>query len=745
MPAKSPEAIARKRANDRGKRSQRARNYLNNSAYNDREMVRNQGRHHRESVIKRLNPIAIDGEAGPSEYGAHYSELRIVSDNQRDAIETDGTTPLALEHVVPALKRWQGREKRKLKNSFNDNRFYGFAIGYDGDKWIGGSGILTPEQKHAIAQQMKKSYGRVQQPGWRREVDIPQMGISIYRGKKQIVIYYWDSDEKGYIFDDNGVPVYKKYNTTVNDVFSLFAKKFETVCADFLAHMEGPEYERYNYLFTLIQEGKKQRGSSTAMWKDRARRAAYNYAELEWLLYIVKGVQAASIALELSPHELNSPASLTRAALTKYAVKRHVQPEWYSGVEFMESEEFQFIRRAQFAGRIEQCVQAVLDECYEYDINSAYPSFTRNLPCMAHGHFRWLTDNEIVEAQEGRFYDWTIYEVEFHARPGTMWGPMPVRQPDNSTHFPPYGTGAYHTPEVKAAYAAGVKLRVIRGLQWVSECEQEHPFREMVDELYAQRILVSSDAPMVALVIKLALNSIYGCLAQVAGEAKIYDDTGAYTYKVPKTQNLFAAGYITSGTRAAVYTATVQNQLNVVATATDAIICRGPQPGMPTEKCTTKPLGGWDYKHIESPGFFLMPGVRIFENAKSTKIRGYRNPPTFATVKAAYDAGETHIDITDQLYITYDLWERQATDRPWGQFVEFTKSIDLTPNTLRAKRSVHLSVQVDGVTYYYPRHTAKGPSVAPRHITDKVKRKTFTIDEFEAAFDRTQDGVNYVP
>lgn len=745
MPAKSPEAIARKRANDAEKRRIRARNLRTNGAYIDREMVRNQTRHHAVSRIKRLNPIAIDGEAGPTEYGAHYSELRAVSTTDKYAIETDGTTPLALEDVVPFLKQIQANEKRQNNNAFDDNRFYGFAIGYDGDKWIGGSNVLTPEQKHAIVQQMKKSYGRVRPVGWRPEVDIPQLGISIYRSKKKIVIYYWDSDKNGYKYDKNGVPVYKKYNTTICDIFSLFAKKFETVCADFLSHMEGEQYDYYAGLFSLIQEGKQNRGTSTEMWQDSERRAAYNVAELEWLLYIVRGVQAAAIELELSPHELNSPASLTRAAFTKYAVKRHIQPDDYSSNAFMESEEFKFIRRAQFAGRIEQCVQAVLMECYEYDINSAYPTITRDLPCMAHGHFRWLNPLEIEEANAGEFQEFTIYEVEFTAKPGTLWGPMPVRLPNGTTRFPVCGTGTYHVPEVRAAYAAGVKIRVIRGLQWVSECEQEHPFLEMVEELYAQRLAIAESAPMVALVIKLALNSIYGCFAQTVGEYKQTDDSEAgYHYNVPKTQNLFAAGYITSGTRAKVYTAQTSDPLNVVAMATDAIICRAPHIGMPTIKDKSKPLGDWDYKHVDSPGFFLMPGVRIFENAKSTKIRGYRNPPTYATVKAAYEAGETSIDMISQLYITYDLWERQKNDRPWGQFVEFTKTIDLTPNALQAKRNPNIRLSYGGIDYYPPQTPVDAPSVAPRHITD-AKRKTMTLERYIAAFEETQDGVNYVP
>ena len=76
---------------------------------------------------------------------------------------------------------------------------------------------------------------------------------------------------------------------------------------------------------------------------------------------------------------------------------------------------------------------------YEYDIVSAYPSVTADLPTM---EGVWL---------RGRRSPWGLHTVRFSFPNDLPWYPLPYRTPTGSVIFPQNGLGVYCTPELELA------------------------------------------------------------------------------------------------------------------------------------------------------------------------------------------------------------------------------------------------------------------------------------------------------
>src|SRR6202007_436578 len=114
----------------------------------------------------------------------------------------------------------------------------------------------------------------------------------------------------------------------------------------------------------------------------------------------------------------------------------------------------------------------------------------------------------------------------------------------------------------------------------------ESPF-EWVPELYAARRELKERGDFGQMVLKLALNSLYGKMAQGVG----------YGNGNPKWQSYFWAGAITAWTRAQIMKLiTMQTPLMI---ATDGVFF-----SQPLDIPTSDEIGGWSGSYSE--GFFLL-------------------------------------------------------------------------------------------------------------------------------------------
>lgn len=260
-------------------------------------------------------------------------------------------------------------------------------------------------------------------------------------------------------------------------------------------------------------------------------------------------------------------------------------------------------RHAYAGGRIEapRCGTRSSGYVWRGDINSAYPTHIRSLPCLAHGVWvhRTAPDHGRALADDRGF---AVYHLRWSFGEDHPFYPFFYRAHDGTILYPSEGEGWYWAPEVRAALASGFVPELIESYEWHPECNHQ-PFT-FVDEGYAQRkvykaMLEAGDPRgMAHIPTKLWLNSLYGKMAQQAGARD-----GPPTY-----HNLCWAGYVTSATRAQMFAVGMQHPKSVIAFATDAVIS--------TERHDVpvgKDLGEWGEEFFDGivmvqPGvYFLRP------------------------------------------------------------------------------------------------------------------------------------------
>jgi DNA polymerase type B, organellar and viral len=231
------------------------------------------------------------------------------------------------------------------------------------------------------------------------------------------------------------------------------------------------------------------------------------------------------------------------------------------------------ISRAFFGGRFELSrIGPITNHVYCYDIASAYPDQLRRLPCLKHGAWRHVrgsrqTVERTIHSSNQALVEWSLDLDAADGRCNQHWGPFPFRCDDTNGPdgtepgciiWPAAGgTGWVGREEYLVAkeHWKGVRARSA----WVYEkrCDCQ-PFSEIPD-LYLRRLQWGKDGP--GIVLKLAMNSCYGKLAQSIGLN-------------PPFQCFLWAALITSGTRAELLRAIALAPADVLMTATDGIVSR---------------------------------------------------------------------------------------------------------------------------------------------------------------------------
>jgi hypothetical protein len=299
----------------------------------------------------------------------------------------------------------------------------------------------------------------------------------------------------------------------------------------------------------------------------------YTYTECDMLMRLMRKFIDALQACKVKPRALYGPGAVASAYLEKMGIKRYMVA--------LDEPLATLSRTAYFGGRFDAAVYGWLEDCYQNDIKSAYPSRARYLPCLKCAEWEHVTYNVRQHiAQHG------LYHVSWHIPEESRWGPFPHRTATGLIYYPYEGAGWYHAEEVKAAIEFyGDAIKVTEGWSLISRCDHR-PFA-FIDSLYALRKdLESSGNYDQGVVIKLILNSLYGKLAQQVGHRKD---------RPPPFQCFFWAGEITAGTRAQILRTLAMDPDKVISIATDGIVV--------TELLDMEygeELGQWDYKHLST-------------------------------------------------------------------------------------------------------------------------------------------------
>jgi hypothetical protein len=250
---------------------------------------------------------------------------------------------------------------------------------------------------------------------------------------------------------------------------------------------------------------------------------------------------------------------------------------------------------AYFGGRFEcsRVGPVPARKLWAYDIASAYPAAMTRLPCMVAGHGRWvLLDGDGALRHPEAAVALMRFHVDPHKDACEAWGPLPHRLPDGNIVYPVVSAGGWAwNEEAIEARRLHPGVRFECGWAWCKTCDCPPPFAKRIRQLYEWRLAVGKSGK--GIVIKLALNSLYGKSAQRVGKGKF--------------RCMVRAGLITSMTRAALLRAVrlAEDPWNILELATDSVLSREPlaleSPG----------LGGWERKAWPGGAFLMRPGLRF--------------------------------------------------------------------------------------------------------------------------------------
>lgn len=146
----------------------------------------------------------------------------------------------------------------------------------------------------------------------------------------------------------------------------------------------------------------------------------------------------------------------------------------------------------------------------QWDINSAFPDALRTAPCLEHGEWERVTKKRTVEADE-----LSICFGVFRPKPESkrfLLGNYSVRRKDGSIYRPLAGRGWYWSFEIRTGEHQD--FTVYDSWIYHRKCDCQ-PFA-FIEPLYLERKRIGKGGK--GIVIKLALNSLYGKMLQSIGD-----------------------------------------------------------------------------------------------------------------------------------------------------------------------------------------------------------------------------------
>lgn len=396
--------------------------------------------------------------------------------------------------------------------------------------------------------------------------DMPQEKRDILKAEGEVV--WFSRDESGY---DNRYAIqyiphkwlqitgwshaYRKTITVkIFDVITFFQASFMSALDS--RKIDVPE---------VIKDGKA--GRNTFTYKDLDEITEYCLMELKLTVELMNILRAEFQEAGVYVTTWHGPGAVASATFKEYKVKDHMQrPPLH--IE-------RAAQCAYFGGRFEQFKAGHHNgKVYVYDINSAYPDKIRDLPSLAGSSWIYATD---CDASEPGLYYCTFESDE--ASPIAPY-PTPWRGKGGKVGFPEYNKGVWLW-HFEAKFATtihyGYRLKL---------ANDSKPFA-FVEEMYTRRRKWKALGKGGERALKLALNSLYGKMAQRIGGNERNGN-------IPPWHQLEWAGMVTSATRAQIWEAVRESPENIIAIETDSIAST-----VPLNLDIGEGLGQWEYKEYD--------------------------------------------------------------------------------------------------------------------------------------------------
>lgn len=346
------------------------------------------------------------------------------------------------------------------------------------------------------------------------------------------------------------------------DVFSYFQCSFIQAAQDYL----GQEYE--GNITEVIKQGKAGRSSFTDA--DLPEVIEYCYSELEILIRLFTSLRNSLAAADLLVSAFDGPGAIAATLMGKHKIKSAMQT---TPDEVREAAQY-----AYAGGRFETFKFGhIEDKVYEYDINSAYPEAISQLPTLQGGTWSHYSTDVV---HPFALYRVRFRETEEHTRRPL---PIPLRDKLGNIIFSCNVDTWIWSPEMESlryycALYPSARYKV-SDVWAFNAADDNRPFA-FVPSVYTQRQEYKRDGNEAQRALKLALNSLYGKMAQRVG----YNADE----KPPPYHQLEWAGWVTSYVRSKVFRAVymgtaLEPENSIVAFATDAVFL--------TERASTLNLG----------------------------------------------------------------------------------------------------------------------------------------------------------
>lgn len=374
--------------------------------------------------------------------------------------------------------------------------------------------------------------------------------------------------------------------TIINDVGSFFQSSFVKALRRWF-----PE-EKYAAIIDKIEEGKLQRNEFGGVTEYERE---YNKLEIAMLEELMERFRDVCTELDIRPNKWQGPGNLVSSVFKREGLPCNTDIPLFTETPDVAK----MANDAYYGGRFEvSAFGHIPGPVYQYDINSAYATTYRSLPCLVHGTWKRL---ECLPPEStrpsGRLY---LATVQFRHRSDLSFNTLPIRTSNGTLVWPREGRGSYWSRELDIARKYGTKLTLVEGWEYEQHCEcQTFHF---VQEAYDERRRLGKDGK--GMVLKIFLASTYGKLAQSVGCAPY--------------SNPVWAGLIVSTVRAILVDAalTVDQGRSVLMLATDGLFTTEPIESLSlgTE------LGQWERTDHESM-FIVQSGVYFLPD-KAPKTRG---------------------------------------------------------------------------------------------------------------------------
>jgi len=261
-------------------------------------------------------------------------------------------------------------------------------------------------------------------------------------------------------------------------------------------------------------------------------------------------------------------------------------------------EKFQDIfESSYYGGRFEILKIGVFKNVFKYDINSAYPSILKDLTEIK--EFKKVRKPKTIN-DKGIYL---IYYKQFY--PSDFICPFPLRHNTGRIFYTGEISGYYFGCEINAFLNSGVnkenyELKIIFGIvpiegKKIFENKQGY---NLIEDMFEQRNRYKQKKDLKHYLYKIALNSLYGKLAQKVGSK-------SFTH-------FYYASYITAKVRSILIDECYKvDYKKIICFATDCIISE-----VPLKVKTGENLGEWEFDFIEKAEILMSGFYRLQKENK---------------------------------------------------------------------------------------------------------------------------------